>query len=103
MELHTMTARGGREGGKHRNYMGLGREVMSEVGVESKVGGPTRSAGVGGSCGLCNDYGMATAVAGDAGCAMREMAAVVGGGRELVACWRRWVTKRGLRVKREKL
>jgi hypothetical protein len=26
--------------------------------------------------------------------AMRRMAAVVGGGRELVACWRRWVAKR---------
>jgi hypothetical protein len=43
------------------------------------------------------------AVTGDAGCAMRGMATVVGGARELVACGRRWVAKRGLRVKREKL
>jgi hypothetical protein len=49
-----------------RIIWGWGWEVASEASVESKTGGPTRSAGVGGSCGLCDDCGMATAVAGDA-------------------------------------
>jgi hypothetical protein len=104
MELRTVTAGGGREGEREENagiIWGWGWEVASEASVESKAGGHTLSAGVDGSCGLCDDCGMATAVAGNAGCAMRGMAMIVGGGRELVACWRRWVAKRGLRVKRK--